>query len=150
MLDSQLFEKLEVLVLDMLIGARRNPSIREEEVHVTRSAPVETEPDGRTGECRKYSSLEGNLEAEEEVKAPFPEKSAHRNEPLHPLPALEDEDLVHIWMPANEARRPSLEDPGNPAVGPLSLESANDWEDMDSVPDRAQHHDEDVPRFTLR
>src|SRR5262245_2901101 len=134
-------QKLEILILYMLHGMRRDVVRREQPVEVARPRAVEAQLHRRVCEARHDAGLEVDLQVDHEVELSRRELATDLAERAPTFGTVEQNDVVDGRMAAHECCRPWLEHPGDVCARRMPLERVDYWQDVHCVAHRAHHHD---------
>src|SRR6185436_18902834 len=126
--DAEGGQELEILILDVLNGVRRNLSVCEQPVHVTRPRTVESKLDCRGCQRGDYSGFEVNLEVDNQIEMSLCQRFANIGEGAQSARPVEDDDVIYRMVAANQRRGSRLKLPGYPRRGVRALESIDDRE----------------------
>jgi hypothetical protein len=119
----------------------RDLLVREQPVEVPSARTVEAQLHGRPRERRDDSSLEVDLQIDHDVEVACGELSPHVEKSPDALASVEQHDVVDRGMPADEGRRPWLQDPRDVRRRPMPLDRVDDRQDVHRIAHRAHHHD---------
>src|SRR6266853_441277 len=142
--NSESREKLEILILNVLDGMRRNLSIRKEPVQVARASAIEAEFNRSARGAGDDPRFEINLEVDHEVETPLRQLRRDIRERRQAPRAIEDDYLVDRSVAAHQCSRTRLEHPRDPRPGIRPLERVDHRQHVDRVTDGAHHHDADL------
>ncbi len=130
----------------MLVLAGRNPVVGKQPLEVARSRTVEAETN--RGGYRTAQQVDAHrcVHAQGHVEVPAPELLAYRVVGAATCRLIENDKLDVRYL-GHQRCLGFANDPGNPRVGPVVLQTTNNGQRMAGIADRRKAHDADVLRF---